>query len=88
MENEAAAVVAIGVPIFVFETLRRLAIDQKIAAAIMIQAADDVKQRCFAAARRPKDCNKSFVWENQGKVFDRDKIGFVDWIYFFNVTKL
>ena len=88
LEDEAAAVVAVGIPIFVFKAFGGFSIDQKIAAGIMVQTANDVEQRGFAAARRAEDGNKTLVREHQRQVFDGHKVGFVDGVSFFDMTKL
>ena len=43
--------IAVGVPIAVGVFLGRAAVDHKVAVGVLIQTADNVQQRCFAAAR-------------------------------------
>ena len=55
LEHEADGVVAIGIPIAVAEFLGGAAGNQKIAAGILIQPADNVQQRGFPAAGRAQN---------------------------------
>ena len=50
LEDKADGVVAVAVPVGVGKVLRRLAVDDEIAARIVVKAADDVEQRRLAAA--------------------------------------
>ena len=58
LEDEADGVVAIAVPVGVGEILCRSAIDDEIAARVVVKAADDVEQRRLAAARMAEDGDK------------------------------
>ena len=50
--------VAVGIPIVVFIGFGAAAIDHKIAAGILIQAANDIQKRGFAAAGRAQNGRK------------------------------
>ena len=58
LEDKADGVVAVAVPVGVGKVLRRLAVDDEIAARIVVETADDVEHRCLAAARMAEDGDK------------------------------
>ena len=58
LEDEADGVVAVAVPVGVGKVLRRFAIDDKVAARVLIQPADNVQKRRLAAARMAEDGDK------------------------------
>ena len=58
LEDKADGVVAVAVPVGVGKVLRRLAVDDEIAARIVVETADDVEQRRLAAARMAEDGDK------------------------------
>ena len=50
--------IAVGVPVAVGVLFGRAAVDHKVAVGVLIQTADDVQQRRFAAARVTEHGNK------------------------------
>ena len=55
LEHKADAVVAVGVPVAVFEVLGGDALDDEVAVRVVVQPADDVQKRGLAAARLAED---------------------------------
>ena len=51
LENESDRVVSVCIPVAIFELLCGFAVDDKVARGVRVQAADDVQQRGFTAAR-------------------------------------
>ena len=58
LEDKADGVVAVAVPVRIRKVLRRFAIDDKVAARVLIQPADNVQKRRLAAARMAEDGDK------------------------------
>ena len=58
LKNKAYRVVAVSVTVAVGVFLGRAAVDHKVAVCVLIQTADDVQQRCFAAAGVTEHGNK------------------------------
>ena len=50
LKNKAYRVVAVSVPVAVGVLFGRSAVYYKVAVCVLIQTADDIQQRCFAAA--------------------------------------
>ena len=88
LENEADPLVAVGIPILIFESFGRFAIDQQIAARVVVQTADDVKQCGLATARRTQNRDKAMIGERQGQIFDRGDGFFIDVIVFVDILQL
>ena len=63
LEDKADGVVAVAVPVGVGKVLRRLAVDDEIAARIVVKTADDVEHRRLAAARMAEDGDKLALTE-------------------------
>ncbi len=55
LEYKAYRVIAVGVPVAVFEVLSRAAVDDKVALGVLVEAADDVEHCGFSAAGRTQD---------------------------------
>ena len=55
LEDEADAVITVGVPIRVAVGFGAFAIDQDVAGRITVEPADNVEQRRFATPRRADD---------------------------------
>ena len=58
LEDETDAMVAVTVPVAVTELFGRTAIDNQVAAGILIQTADDIQQSCFAGTGGTEYRNK------------------------------
>ena len=65
LKNEADRVIAIRVPIGVRVILCRLSVDDKVALAVFVKAADDVQKRRFAAAGMAEDRDEFALPEAQ-----------------------
>ena len=65
LEYKPDGMVAVGVPVPVFVILGGAAVDQQIAAGVLIQSADDVQQSGLAAAGGPQDGDKLALPEFQ-----------------------
>ena len=72
MEDEADAVVAVGVPVAVFVAFRGDAVDDEVAGVVMVEASDDVEQGGLTRARRPQDRDELVVAEGNRDVVERD----------------
>ena len=55
LKYESDAMISVGIPIFVPVRFGGNAVDKQVAVRISVQAADNVQQRCFAAAGRTED---------------------------------
>ena len=81
LENEANAVVAVGVPIARFVVLRRDSVDDQVAALEAIQAANDVEHCRFTRTRLAQNCDEFAISEGNRNVIERNLAqvcGFVD----------
>ena len=72
LEDEADAVVAVGVPVAVVEILGRDAVDQKVARVEVVEAADDIEHGRLARARGAQDGDELVVAKRQAHVVERD----------------
>ena len=72
LENEANAVVAVGVPIARLVVLRRDSVDDQVAALEAIQAANDVKHCRFTRTRLAQNCDKFAISEGNRDIVERD----------------
>ena len=52
LEHKAYGVVSVRIPVAVFILFRGNSVDNQIAAVVSVKPADDIEQRCFAAAAR------------------------------------
>ena len=66
LEHEADGVVAVGVPVPVPEFLGGAAVDDEVAAGILVQAAHDVEQGGLAAAGVAQDGDELVLPEGEG----------------------
>ena len=58
LEHKADGVVAVGIPIAIFEVLCGLAVDDEVACGVLIKSANNVQKCCLTTARLAKDGNK------------------------------
>ena len=84
LEYESYRVIPVGIPIPVFIFLSGYSINDKIAAVIAVQPANDIKKRRLSRTARPQDGNKfvisqiqahsvqSFLDKSSGAVFFTD----------------
>ena len=71
LEDEAHAVVAIGVPVLVAVAFGGAPVDDEVARGVLVQAADDVEQRRLAAARLPQHAHELAVAERDVDALER-----------------
>ena len=71
LEDEADAVVSVGVPIAIAEVLGRNTVDEQIAGIEMIQSANNVEHRSFARARGTQNGHELAIAKSQGHVIER-----------------
>ena len=71
LEDEPDPVIAVDVPIPVFEVFRGLPLNDEIARRIMIESADDVEERRLAAAGRSEHADKFARAEFEAHPFER-----------------
>ena len=83
LEDEPDPVIAVDVPIPVFEVFRGLPLNDEIARRIVIESADDVEEGRFARAAFPQhgdelaavDCKVDPFQNRHGKLAFLDRIG-------------
>ena len=66
LEDKADRMVAVGVPIGVAVLLGGDAVDDQVAAGVLIQASDDVEQSCLSAARGAENGDEFALAEFDG----------------------
>ena len=71
LEDEADAVVAVGVPVAGLVVLRRNTVDDEVAALEAVEAADDVEHRRLAGAGLAQHGHKLVVAERHGDLVER-----------------
>ena len=71
MKHKADRVVAVGVPVAVLVLLRGNPVDDKVAAVVAVQPADDIEQRRFAGAARPQHGDEFVVAQVQAHIVER-----------------
>ena len=71
LENEANAVVAVGVPVARLVVLRRNTVDDEVAALKTIEPTDDVEHRRLARAGLAQHGHKLVVAERHGDLVER-----------------
>ena len=88
LEHKADGVVAVGVPVAVGVLPGGDAVDDKVAAVVAVQAADDVQQRRLAGAARAEDGDKFVVAQVQADIVQRflDKVARA--VFFSDVVEL
>ena len=72
LEDEADAVVAVGVPVAVLVLAGGDAVDHEVAVIEVVEAAHDVEHRGLAGARRAEHRHELAVTEGHGDVVERD----------------
>ena len=71
LEDEADAVVAVGVPVAGLVVLRGDAVDDEVAALEAVEASDDVEHRRLAGARLAQNGDELVVAERDGDLVER-----------------
>ena len=88
LEHKADGVVAVNVPITVGKVSGGLAVDDKIAGIVLVQAADDIQKGGFSAAGVAQDSNKLVLPEAQVYAFQGVDGKISHSIVFFDGNKL
>ena len=86
LEDEAYAVVAVGVPVACLVVLRRDAVDDEVARLEAIKATDDVEHRCLARAGLAEHSHEFVIAERHGNFVERhlhEAGGLIGLDYFF-----
>ena len=71
LEDEADAVVAVGVPVAGLVVLRRNAVDDEVSALEAVEASDDVEHRRLAGAGLAQNGHELVVAERYGDLVER-----------------
>ena len=71
LEDEADAVVAVGIPVAGFVVLRRNAVDDQVAALEAVEAANDIEHRRLTGARLAQHGHELVVAERHGDLVER-----------------
>ena len=88
LEDEAYAVVAVGVPVACLVVLRRDAVDDEVARLEAIKATDDVEHRCLARAGLAEHSHEFVIAERHGNFVERhlhEAGGLIGLDYFFQL---
>ena len=88
LEDKADAVIAVDVPIAVFEVPRGLALDDEVARGVLIEPADDVEEGGFSAARRAQNAHELVGAEVEAHPFERVHGARRHFVVLFDVNKL
>jgi len=81
LEDEADRVVTVGIPIGVNEIFSRAAIDNEVAAGVMVEAADDIEEGSFTATGLAEDGDEFIFSEIKGEAAQGGNVlaaGFID----------
>ena len=65
LEDEADAVVAVSVPVAVFEIFGGDAVDDEVAGGVFVEATDDIEQSGLAGAGGAEDAGKFAIAKSQ-----------------------
>ena len=88
LKNKTYAVIAVGVPVAVVIIFSRRSLDNKVARRILVEAAYDVEQGSFTAARRAENRNKFVAAEGKTYPFKRGYRRIAYAVVLCNVAKL
>jgi hypothetical protein len=84
LEYETDGMVAVGVPVPVFEVLGRSAVDDQVTFGVLVETADDVQHGGLSAAGRSQDRDKLVAPKTQVDAFQRMDCVFTGEIVFFD----
>ena len=71
LEDEADAVVAVGVPVAGFVVLRRNAVDDQVAALEAVEAANDIEHRRLTGAGLAQHCHELVITKRYRDLVER-----------------